>query len=34
MADLAALAEALIKGDRNTVTKLTQDAIAEGASLV
>jgi 5-methyltetrahydrofolate--homocysteine methyltransferase len=32
MADLAALAEALIKGDRNTVTKLTQQAIAEGVA--
>jgi len=30
MADLAALAEALIKGDRDTVTELTQGAVAEG----
>jgi 5-methyltetrahydrofolate--homocysteine methyltransferase len=32
MADLAALAEALIRGDRNTVIKLTQEAIAEGVA--
>ena len=32
MADLAALAEALIKGDRNTVTELTQAAIDEGTA--
>jgi 5-methyltetrahydrofolate--homocysteine methyltransferase len=32
MADLAALAEALIKGDRNTVTKLTREAIDEGVA--
>ncbi len=32
MADLAALAEALIKGDRDTVTKLTQEAITEGVA--
>ena len=32
MADLAALAEALIRGDRNTVIKLTQQAIAEGVA--
>ena len=32
MADLAALAEALIKGDRNVVTELTQEAIAEGVA--
>ena len=30
MADLAALADALIKGDRDTVAKLTQEAIDEG----
>ena len=30
MADLQALAEALIKGDRATVVKLTQQALAEG----
>jgi 5-methyltetrahydrofolate--homocysteine methyltransferase len=30
MADLAALADALIKGDRDTVAKLTQQAIDEG----
>ena len=29
MADLKALAEALIKGDRNTVVKLTQQALTE-----
>ena len=32
MADLQALAEALIKGDRDTVSKLTQQAIQEGAA--
>ena len=32
MADLEALAEALIKGDRNTVVELTQQAIDEGVS--
>jgi len=32
MADLQALAEALIKGDRDTVTTLTQQAIDEGVS--
>jgi len=32
MADLAALAEALIKGDRDTVSKLTQEAITEGVA--
>jgi len=32
MADLAALAEALIKGDRDTVTKLTREAIDEGVA--
>jgi 5-methyltetrahydrofolate--homocysteine methyltransferase len=30
MADLAALADALTKGDRDTVTKITQQAIDEG----
>ena len=30
MADLQALADAVIKGDRNTVVKLTQQALAEG----
>ncbi|MFA6134466.1 MAG: corrinoid protein [Phycisphaerae bacterium] len=30
MADLQALANALIKGDRNTVVKLTQEALNEG----
>jgi 5-methyltetrahydrofolate--homocysteine methyltransferase len=30
MADLQALASALIKGDRNTVVKLTREALAEG----
>jgi len=32
MADLAALADALIKGDRDTVVTLTQQAIDEGVS--
>jgi 5-methyltetrahydrofolate--homocysteine methyltransferase len=32
MADLAALAEALIRGDRDTVTRITQQAIEEGVS--
>ncbi|MCK4601385.1 MAG: B12-binding domain-containing protein, partial [Phycisphaerae bacterium] len=32
MADLEALAEALIKGDRNKVVELTQQAIDEGVS--
>ena len=32
MADLQALADALIKGDRNTVTELTTAALAEGTA--
>ena len=32
MADLAALADALIKGDRNTVSKLTKQALDENVS--
>jgi len=32
MADLAALADALIKGDRDTVSQLTQQALDEGVS--
>jgi len=32
MADLQALANALIKGDRNTVVKLTEEALSEGVS--
>ena len=32
MADLQAMAEALIRGDRNTVVELTQQAIDEGVS--
>ena len=32
MADMAALADALIRGDRNTVTDLTNKAIAEGVA--
>jgi 5-methyltetrahydrofolate--homocysteine methyltransferase len=32
MADLAAIAEALIKGDRNTVCSLVQQAVDEGVS--
>jgi len=32
MADLQALAEALIKGDRNTVVELTEKALTEGVS--
>jgi 5-methyltetrahydrofolate--homocysteine methyltransferase len=30
MADMQALADALIRGDRNTVVKLTQEALAQG----
>ena len=32
MADLAAIAEALIKGDRDTVSTLVQAAVDEGVS--